>query len=212
MKKYLAEGFGAFFYVLIFTLTAGSAAAAKTAPFAVGAILTAMIYAGRHISGAHFNPAITLAALMRGRIDRNDAIYYVIAQMVAACLAAIIGGFLIHCANEPVVAIHAHKNIICSVLAEFLGTFALTYVVLQATSARVAAGNTYDGLAIGFVLMALSSGLGGISGGAFNPAVAFGASIAGIFDIGDIWIFAAGELLGAAAATTAFQLVYGNED
>lgn len=212
MKKYLAEGFGTFFYVFIFVLTAGTGAAAKTAPLAIGLVLTAMIYAGRHISGAHFNPAVTLAALMRNRIERNDAIYYIVAQVVASCLAAIIGGFLIHCANEPVVFMHVHKNIICSVLAEFLGTFALVYVVLQTTGNRNDTGNAYYGLSAGFVLIALSSGLGGISGGAFNPAAAFGAAIAGVFDIGDVWIHVTGALLGAAAATTAFQLVYGNED
>ena len=94
-------------------------------------------------------------------------------------------------------------------LAEFFGTFALAYVVLNVATTRSNAGNSHYGLAIGFTVLAATYGLGGISGGAFNPAVAVGASLAGMFNWADIWIYLLGALLGAAAAVTEFQIVHG---
>lgn len=212
MKKYLAEGIGTFFLVLTVVLAANNSAIAPMAPLAIGSVLMVMIYAGGHISGAHYNPAVTLAVLMRGKIERGDALWYVAAQIVGAALAAIIGGFLLKCGYNLDAQMQVHKSGICSILAEFFGTFALAYVVLNVATTRSNAGNSHYGLAIGFTVLAAAYGLGGISGGAFNPAVAIGASLAGMFNWGDIWIYLTGTLLGAAGAATVFQIVYGNQD
>lgn len=212
MKKYLTEGIGTFFFVATVVLAANNPGISPLAPLAIGAVYMAMIYAGAHISGAHYNPAVTLAVMMRGKIERDDALWYVVAQIVGAVLAAIIGGFLLKCGYNLDTQMHVHKSGICSVLAEFFGTFALAYVVLNVTTTRNNAGNSHYGLAIGFVVLAVTYGLGGISGGAFNPALAVGGSLAGMFGWGDIWIYLLGSLLGAAVAATVFQIVYGNED
>lgn len=210
MKKYLAEGIGTFFFVLTILLAANNPGIAPLAPLAISAVYMAMIYAGGHISGAHYNPAVTLAVLMRGKIERDDALWYVVVQVLGAAVAAIIGGFLLKCGYNLDTQMHVHKSGICSVLAEFFGTFALAYVVLNVATTRSNAGNSHYGLAIGFIVLAATYGLGGISGGAFNPAVAVGASLAGMFNWADIWIYLLGALLGAAAAATVFQIVYGN--
>jgi aquaporin Z len=92
-------------------------------------------------------------------------------------------------------------------MVEFLFTFALAYVVLNAATARGTEGNSFYGLAIGFTVAAGAFAVGGISGGAFNPAVAFGASILGIFKWSHIWIYIIANLLGGAAAAYAFLYV-----
>jgi aquaporin Z len=211
MKKYLTEGIGTFFLALVLLMTVNNGTG-NLAPLAVGAVLMTMTYAGWHISGAHYNPAVTLAMLMRGKVDRTDALYYVMAQIAGAVLAALIGSFLLNCAGENGITAHAHRNGICSLVAEFVGTFALAWVFLNVTTTRSNAGNSYYGLAIGFTVTGAVWALGFISGGAFNPAVAVGNALAGMFDWGDIWIYLLGALLGAAAAASVFQVVHENRE
>ncbi|MCC7246755.1 MAG: aquaporin [Saprospiraceae bacterium] len=208
MQKYLNEFLGTFFLVLIMLLAHNNAGIAPMAPLVTGGVLMALTYAGWHISGAHFNPAVTIAVMMRGKIDRNDAIYYIIAQMAAGLLAALIGVFLHHCQSGAEISLHSN-DAICSVTGEFLGAFALVWVFLNVLTAKNNSGQAFYGLAIGFVYMACSYALGSLSGGAFNPALAFGFSIAGMATWSDIWIYFLGALLGAAAATTVFQIIYG---
>jgi aquaporin Z len=193
-------------------LAANNPGIAPMAPLAIGSVLMVMIYAGGHISGGHFNPAVTLAVLMRGKIDRTDALYYVVAQIIGAVAAALVGNFLLRCGYDLDAQMLVHKSSVCSILAEFFGTFALAYVVLNVATTRSNAGNSHYGLAIGFTVLTGAYALGGISGGVFNPAVAVGASVAGMFGWADIWIYLAGTLLGAAAAATVFNVVYGNQD
>ncbi|MFN0034350.1 MAG: MIP/aquaporin family protein [Saprospiraceae bacterium] len=212
MKKYLTEFIGTFFLVLTVVLTANNPGIAPMAPLAIGSVLMVMIYAGGHISGAHYNPAVTIAVLIRGKIDRNDALYYIIAQLIAGGVAAAIGAYLHDCGGGAAIAARVNEQSLCAVLAEFLGTFALAYVVLNVATTRSNAGNSHYGLAIGFTVLAAAYALGGLSGGAFNPAVAVGASVAGMFAWGDIWVYLVGTVFGAAAAATAFQAVYGRED
>lgn len=206
MKKYLAEGIGTFFLMLIIILTANNGAA-NLSPLAVGLALTGLTYAGWHISNAHFNPAITLAVLMRGRIDRTDALYYVIAQAAGAVLAALFGVFLLNCSGAASVPMHVSKNGLCALVAEFLGAFALAYVILNVAFRNTPTDQVHHGAAAGCTLASLTWALGSISGGAFNPAVALGASICGMYDWADCWIYLIGTLLGAAAAASAIQAI-----
>lgn len=211
MKKYIAEGIGTFFLVFGYVLATNNGDIALMAPLVTGLALTAMTYAGAHVSGAHFNPAVTLAALMRGRMERNEAFYYPVAQAAGALLAALLGGFLLRCGLGADTHMFVHKNWICSMLAEFAGTFAWVYVALLVASAKNAAGHANSGLAIGSVVAATGYLLGGVSGGLFNPATVLGAIVTGMSSPADIPVFLVGDLLGAAAAATAYQLVQGNE-
>lgn len=212
MQKYLTEFIGTFFLVLTVVLTANNPGIAPMAPLAIGTMFMVMIFAGGHISGGHFNPAVTLSVLIRGKIDRGDALYYILVQLIAGVFAAAIGAFLHNCGGGATIAARLNEHSMCAVLAEFLGTFALAYVVLNVATTKTNAGNSHYGLAIGFTVMASAYAFGGLSGGAFNPAVAVGASVAGMFAWEDIWIYFIGNLMGAAAAATVFQVTYGRED
>ncbi len=212
MKKYLTEFIGTFFLVLTVVLATNNPNIASMAPLAIGGMYLAMIYAGGHISGGHYNPAVTLAVLIRGKIDRTDGLYYIMVQLIAGVLAASIGVFLHDCGNGGEIVARLNEQAMCAVLAEFLGTFALAYVVLNVATTRSNASNSHYGIAIGFTMLASSYALGGLSGGAFNPAIALGATVAGMFAWDDIGIYLIGTLLGGAAAATVFHVTYGRED
>lgn len=211
MKKYLAEGIGTFFLMLTVVMTANNGTD-NLSPVAVGLALAGLTYAGWHISNAHYNPVVTLAVLMSGKVDRTDALYYVIAQFAGALVAALFGVFLLNCSEVITIATHLSKNGLCALIAEFLGAFALVYVILNVAFTRSNAGNSYYGLATGFTLTGTMWTLGSTSGGIFNPAVAFGATIAGMFEWSDYWIYFIGALLGAAAAASVYQVIYGRKE
>lgn len=204
MKKYITEFIGTFFLVLTIGL-AVNGGAGSMAPLAIGAVLMVMIYAGGHISGAHYNPAVTLAVLIRGRISVAEAIPYMVIQIVGAAAAAFAVKYLIGEDKMPVEAI-ANPAVIKAVIAEALGTFALAYVVLNVATAKANAGNSYFGLAIGFTVTAMAYSLGSFSGGAFNPAVAVGVSFMKMAAWSDIWIYLVGCFGGAILAGLVFKM------
>lgn len=204
LNKYVVEFIGTFFLVFTVGMTVIAPGDLTLAPLAIGAILMVMVYAGGHISGAHYNPAVTLAVLMRGKTTVNDAVIYIVVQLVAGAVAALLVGFFKAGAEVPVVA---HSNIAISLLAEFLFTFALAYVVLNVATARANAGNSFYGLAIGFIVVAGAYAVGPVSGGAFNPAVATGITVMGISSWGNIWIYLVANFLGGAAAALVFRTV-----
>ncbi len=172
-------------------------------PLAIGAALMVMVYAGGHVSGAHYNPAVTLAVFVRGRCPAKDVAPYWAAQILGAVIAALVVGFLRPDAAPVAMSPHVGP----ALAAEFLFTFALAYVVLNVATAKATAGNSYFGLAIGFTVMVAAFAIGDVSGGAFNPAVAVGASILGMFAWSSLWIYLVANLLGGAAAAAVFRIV-----
>ena len=136
-----------------------------------------MIFAGGHVSGGHYNPAVTLAVFLRGRCEPKDVVPYMVAQVAAGVVAALIATFLMG-AGTPMEI----KNVPAALVAEFLFTFALAYVVLNTATAKGTSGNSFYGLAIGMTVMTGAFAVGGISGGAFNPAVAVGAAVMKLFN------------------------------
>jgi aquaporin Z len=201
MNKYITEFLGTFFLVLTIGCTVIGGGAGPVAPLAIGAALMVMIYAGGHISGAHYNPAVTLAVALRGRCAWKDVGPYWLAQIFGAMLAAVTVSFLYHPGTVPPPA-----NVSHALIAEFLFTFALCYVVLNVATAKAAAGNSYYGLAIGMTVMAGAFAVGPVSGGAFNPAVAVGISVMELSPWHDLWIFLVANFVGAAAAAAVFKL------
>jgi aquaporin Z len=204
MRKYLTELIGTFFLVLTIGL-AVNGGIGDLAPLAIGSVLMVMIYAGGHISGAHYNPAVSLAVLIRGRIGVKDAIIYMIMQVIAAIAAAFVVRYMIGEAKMPASAV-ANADAAKAVIAELLGTFALAYVVLNVATARANTGNSYFGLAIGFTVMAMAYAFGAYSGGAFNPAVAIGISFMKMKAWPDIWIYLVGCFGGALLAAIVFRI------
>jgi aquaporin Z len=204
MNKYIAEFIGTFFLVLTVGCTGIGAGAGVIAPLAIGAVLMVMVFAGGHISGGHYNPAVTLGVLIRGKVKPVDVVPYWIAQLVAAAVAALLTSKCLR-AGIPVTAIMPKTG--PALLAEFLFTFALVYVVLNTATAEGTSGNSFYGLAIGMTVMTGAFAVGDISGGAFNPAVALGITLLGISSWNNIWIYLLANLAGGAVAAVIFQLV-----
>lgn len=198
--RLLAEFIGTFFLVLtVCTATNPGHGAGALAPLAIGAVLMVMVFAGGHISGGHYNPAVSTAVLVRGKLAAREWSSYVAAQLAAA----VCGGLLARSLNGAGHA--ATEGSTWKILVvEFVFTFALAYVVLNVATAKSTEGNSYFGLAIGFTVAAGAFAVGGISGGAFNPAVALGGSVLGIFHWTDYWIYLIATVLGGATAAQAF--------
>ncbi len=202
MKKYLVEFIGTFF--LVFTVGMAVRAGAPLAPVAIGAVLMVMIFAGGHVSGGHFNPAVSLAVWLRGRLPARDVVPYWIAQLAAGAVAACIVIALVGRppAGAPLFPTKA------SLVVEFLFTFALCWVVLNTATARGTAGNSFYGLAIGFTVLAGAVSVGAISGGAFNPAVGLGAFLIGLANLHQLGVYLVAELVGGVAAALAFKMTH----
>jgi aquaporin Z len=203
MNKYIAEFIGTFFLVLTIGCTGIGAGTGVIAPLAIGAALMVMVYAGGHISGAHYNPAVTLGVLIRGKLNVVDVVPYMVAQFAAAAAAALAIKFLRAAIDVTPIA----PKIGPALLAEFLFTFALVYVVLNAATAEGTSGNSFYGLAIGMTVMTGAFAVGDISGGAFNPAVALGISLLGISDWANIWIYLVANFAAAVIAAIVFNMI-----
>ena len=204
MKNYLVELIGTFFLVFVIALTGN--------PIAIGSILMVMVYMGGHISGAHYNPAVTLGVLIRKKIETKDAISYMIFQVIGAFLAALLYYLIYGKTFAP--APDPGFNIIKSVLIEGTFTFALVMVVLNVATHKKTEGNSYYGLAIGFTILAAAFAGGPISGGAFNPAVGLGPILMDTFtggdSIGNLWVYLVGPFGGGIVAGIIFN--YLNKD
>jgi aquaporin Z len=203
MKKYIAEFIGTFFLVLTVGCTGIGAGAGVIAPLAIGAALMVMVFAGGHISGGHYNPAVTLGVFIRGKLKTADVVPYIVAQLLAAAAAAAAVKFL----RAGIDVTPMVPKLGPALLAEFLFTFALVYVVLNSATAEGTSGNSFYGLAIGMTVMTGAFAVGDISGGAFNPAVAVGISILGISSWSNLWIYLAANFAAAVVAAVVFKLV-----
>jgi len=201
MKKLLVEFIGAFFLVFVIGMTVLEPGAGPFAPIAIGLALAVMVYAGGHISGGHYNPAVTLAIWLRKKMSANEAIGYMAVQIVGALAAA---GLALYLKGSPYVA-PIKMDIIPALIAEFLGTFALVYVVLNVATAKANAGNSYFGLAIGLTVTVMAYAVGNLSGGAFNPAVAVGLGTLGLAGWDQAWIHLVGQFAAAVVAVRIFK-------
>ena len=211
MHKYVVEFIGTFFLIFTIGNVVIEPGAGVIAPLAIGSILMAMVFAGGHISGAHYNPAVTLAVFMRGKCDGKDVVPYMVAQIAAAVAAAATVLFM-KGAEVEIAAQDLSANLPQAIIAEFLFTFALAFVVLNAATARATEGNSFYGLAIGFTVMAGAFAVGGFSGGVFNPAVAVGIAVMGLSAWADIWIYLLANFGGAALAASVFRFVATDAD
>jgi aquaporin Z len=197
-RKLTVEFIGTFF--LMFTVGMATATAGNLAPLAIGSVLMVMVFAGGHISGGHYNPAISTAVLLRGRMAARDYLPYIGTQAVAAILAALLVRSLDYEPANPLAVAGSGTMLI----VEFLFTFALAFVMLNVATAKDIENNSFYGLAIGFTLAAGAFAIGSVSGGALNPAVALGASVLGAFAWSNIWIYLLAGFGGGVVAAAAF--------
>jgi len=205
-RKLAVEFIGMFLFV--FTVGMATEAANKVgatlAPIAIGSVLMVMVFAGGHVSGGHYNPAVSTAVRIRGKLTTNEYVAYMITQFVAAALS----GLLVSAIGGKQVA-GATASVGKMLVVEFLFTFALTYVVLNVATAKGTEGNSFYGLAIGFVVVVGAISVGWISGAAFNPAIALGATILGAFKWSHIWVYLLADFVGGAAGAGAFLFIQG---
>lgn len=212
MRKYLTEFIGTFFLVLTIGLCVISGT--DFAPLAIGSVLVVMVYMGGYISGGHYNPAVSLAAMMRGALESKELIPYWVSQIVGGLVAAVVVFWMVGSTFAP--APGADASTMAALLAEFLFAFALCLVVLNTATAKATEGNSFYGLAIGFTLMVGAFSVGDISGAAFNPAVGIGPILInatmGGGGFGDLWLYLVGPLLGGAAAAMVFKMQNPGDD
>ena len=200
MKNYITEFIGTFFLVLTIGLTGD--------PLAIGVMLMAIIYMGGHISGAHYNPAVSIAMIYRGLLTAKEAIKYILSQLAGAFLAALTVNWLI---GDVMQVAPSNTASVMQILAvEAIFTFALMLVILNVATHPKTAGNSYYGLAIGFTIMAAAFAGGGISGGVYNPAVGTGPILVDVIlgdgkTLANLWYYFVGPIFGAMAATCVYE-------
>jgi aquaporin Z len=202
MPKLLTEFIGTFFLVLSVCLSV--ATGSPMAPLAIGGTLMVMVYMGGHVSGAHYNPAVSLALVVRGALSAGEMVQYWIAQIVGGIAAAFTAGFI---TGKPV-PIHPGAGVspIQALLVEILYTFALALVVCNVATSKKTEGKGFYGLAIGFTIVCAAFAAGGISGGAFNPAVGTALTVGGGEGFGNLWLYWVGPLVGGAVAGIVFKI------
>jgi aquaporin Z len=206
MRAYVTEFIGIYFLVLTIGLTV--LGGTPFAPLAIGGSLMVMVFMGGHVSGAHYNPAVSIACAMRKKLPWSEVPPYIAAQLLGATVAAltvraILGQTFTLAPAEGIGAATA-------ILVEALYTFALCLVVLNVATIQKTKGNSFYGLAIGFTIVVAAFAGGPLSGGAFNPGVGFGPILVHrLFadgTLGDLWIYWVGPLLGAVTAAGVFAI------
>jgi len=206
MRSYITEFIGTFFLVLTVGLTV--VGGVEMAPLAIGASLMIMVYMGGHISGGHYTPAVSLAAAMRGALGMGQLIPYWIFQILGALAAAFLTSII--AGGTVAIAPGDGVSVVSALLVEVLYTFALALVVLQCATSKGTEGNSFYGLAIGFTVVVAAFAGGGISGGAFNPAVGIGHTVANMVmdggSVANIWLYLVGPLVGGALAAVVFRI------
>ena len=201
-QKLIAEFVGTFFLALTICTAAVHGSAGDYAPFAIAATLMVMIYGVGHISGAHFNPAVTVAVWLRGACEKDDVAPYIAVQIIAGALAALASENIL-VGKTSVTALEMDTT--QAIGAELLYTFALVFVILNVATSEATEGNGYYGAAIALVVLAGAFTVGGISGGSFNPAVTGALFVSGRVDVADLWIHLVPQFIAGILAVQAFK-------
>jgi len=206
MRNLVTEFIGTFF--LVFTVCLTVTGEVPMAPLAIGCSLMVMVYMGGHISGGHYNPAVSLAVLLRGKMSGKDFIPYVVAQVLGAIVAAYLSSVIF--GRTIPIAPSANASVVAALLVEILFTFALALVVLNVATHPDVKGNSFYGLAIGFTIVVAAFAGGGISGGAFNPAVGTGITVVhallGGGSFASWWMYLVGPFVGGALAAVVYKI------
>ena len=201
-NKLIAEFIGTFFLALTICTAAVHGSAGEYAPFAIASTLMVMIYGLGHISGAHFNPAVTVGIWLRGACEKDEVAPYIAVQVIAGAAAALASTNLL-IADPSVTALDLDMT--QTIGAEFLYTFALVFVILNVATSEATAGNGYYGAAIAFVVLAGALTVGGISGGSFNPAVTGALFTSGAIETADLWMHLVPQLVAGVVAAQAVK-------
>ncbi len=207
IKKLLTELIGTFFLVFTIGQVVIPPGADGLAPIAIGMALIVMVYAGGHLSGSHYNPAVTIGVWLRGACPASDILPYITAQVVGALGAAASVMWLKPDYTEFLAGLGGHAPV-PAMYAEFLFTFALVWVILNVATAKANEGNSFYGLAIGGTVMVGAFAVGTVSSAVFNPAVALGLMTMGLLPWGSLWIYLIANFSGGALAAAVFIICH----
>jgi len=201
-QKLTTEFIGTFFLSLTICTAAVYGSAGDYAPFGIAATLMVMIYAGGHISGAHYNPAVTVSIYLRGACEKDEVLPYIVSQVIAAVSAAIVVESLLF---PDALSLEMADLGTDAVVAELLFTFALAYVILNVATTESTSGNGYYGAAIALVVLAGAITVGSISLASFNPAVTSALIVSGKLALADSWMHFVPQFVGAIMATYVYK-------
>ena len=212
VAKLLTEFVGTFIFLSVIAL---AGPVGPLAPLAIGVALMVVVYMGGHVSGGHYNPAVSFGLFLRRKVDAKTMGGYWVVQLAGGALAFIVGYQV--SGHTPGIQPGSGVLAISALVIEILFTTGLVLVVLNVAATRATQGNSFYGLAIGFMIVAAAFVGGPISGGAFNPAVGFGATLgAALFHSGswsNLWLYIVGPLAGAViAAAIHYVQVAGMEE
>ncbi|MDT5014830.1 MAG: aquaporin [Mycobacterium sp.] len=202
--KYVVEAIGTF--LLVFAVGAAVASGSTFAPLGIGAALMVMVYVGAYVAGGHYNPAVTLAVLVRRRIGLRDAFAYWLVQIGSGLLAAV----LVRRIFDPALGAPSammmltRRGLGAAFVAELLFTFALCYVVLNVATSSSHSDKSYYGVIFGFTVFASAVAIGTISGGALDSAVPLGTVVMDIFGWPTLWVYLMAQMLAGLAAGVTF--------
>jgi aquaporin Z len=202
--EYAVEAIGTF--SLVFTVGAAVGSASPFALLGLGAVLVVMVYSGGYLPGGHYNPAVTLAMLMRHRVALRDAIAHWIVQLGAGLLAAALVRGIVdpaQVASNAAMSPAGHTLVIALVL-ELIITFALCYMVLDVATSKRHSNSSRYGLALGFTVLAGAFAVAAISGGPFNPEASLGTAVMAMFAWPTLWVYLVAQILAGLAAGVTF--------
>ncbi len=209
MRKYLTEFVGTLFFVMTIGLVVTPNH--PMAPLVIGAVLMVIVYMCGHISGGHYNPAVSLAVFLRGKLPRGDLLPYIAAQVLGAIVGAYLSYILLDHTFAPAPA--ATATAMTALMVEVFYAFLLALVVLNVATTPATEGNSFYGLAIGFTIVIAAFAGGPISGGAFNPAIGTGAivvnALAGGGSWSHLWLYWVGPLVGGGLAAAVYRIQHG---
>jgi aquaporin Z len=209
MRKYLTEFVGTLFFVMTIGLVVTPNH--PLAPLVIGTALMVVVFMGGHVSGAHYNPAVSLAVFLRGKLPASDLLPYIAAQILGALAGAYLSYMLLDQTTAPMPSPTA--TTMTALMVEVLYTFLLALVVLNVATSPTNEGNSFYGLAIGATIMVAVFAGGPISGGAYNPAVATGTIVVNVLSGGGswthLWLYLVGPLVGGALAAAVYRIQHG---
>lgn len=194
LKRLIVEALGTF--ILMFTIVM------SLDPLAIGLVLAVLVYIFGHISGAHFNPAVTVAMMVNKKISIEEGAKYIAAQFAGAFLGILTSYIVLDQYFIPTIS--SENTFIEALIVEVVFTFALVLVIFNVAVNEKTKNNQYYGLAIGLILFVAASSGALVSGGAFNPAIGITPHILKFETIGQNWVsivlYIMGPLLGAVGA------------
>jgi aquaporin Z len=199
-------------FVLVFAFGVAISTHSWFSPLLIGAPLVAMIYFSNRVPGGHYNPAMTIAMLIRRRLAVRTALAFWLVQVGAGLLAALSVHAIVDPRQLAVTAAMTLKGstLLAAFALELVLTCALCCVALEVSTGNSQTVDDYYGWPIAFSVIAGAIAIAVITSDAFDPAVSFDDALLGIFSWPTLWVYLVSQLLSGIAATITFVSLAGH--